>query len=79
MNQKSSDKRTGKKGRSIILPAEVTVRQTRSSAGRTDRVKDTLSALGLGRIGKQRSFKNPNQALMGLIRKVDYLLEVSEK
>lgn len=58
------------------LAKEVTIRQIRSGAGRTAKLKRSLKALGMGRIGNKRSFKNPNAALMAQIRHVEYLLEV---
>lgn len=56
---------------------KIVVKQIRSGAGRTKRVKATLEALGLGRIGKE-SVKTVNPAVKGMIRKVRYLLSVTE-
>ncbi len=56
---------------------KVTVRQCKSANGRAPAVHKTLSALGLGRIGKQKTFKI-NPALAGMIGSVSYLLEIQE-
>jgi large subunit ribosomal protein L30 len=54
---------------------KIRVKQTRSLAGRNDRVRDTLKALGLGRIGKEREF-SVNPALVGMLEKVEHLVSV---
>jgi len=56
---------------------KIIVTQTRSVAGRTDRTRDTLKALGLGRIGKSKEHKT-NAAIMGMLRAVEHLVEVKE-
>jgi large subunit ribosomal protein L30 len=53
----------------------VKVTQTRSSNGSKPRQKDTLKALGLGRIGKSVERKDTPQ-LRGQIRVVSHLVEV---
>ena len=55
----------------------ILVRQTRGSARRTQRVKATLQALGLGRVGKQREF-TANDAVLGMIARVNHLVEMRE-
>ena len=55
----------------------VAVRQCKSANGRAPAVHRTLNALGLGRIGKQKTFKI-NPALAGMIGSVSYLLEIQE-
>jgi large subunit ribosomal protein L30 len=57
--------------------SKVLVRQTRSYIGRTQRVRDTLKALGLGRIGKSKEI-TVNPATVGMIRKVRHLVSVTE-
>ena len=54
---------------------KVIVRQTKSSIGRTQRVKDTLCALGLGKIGKSQEF-TLSPSVYGMLRKVKHLIEV---
>lgn len=54
------------------------VKQIRSSAARTQAVKDTLKAVGLGRIGAKREVK-VNPAMIGMLKRIEYLIEVSEK
>ncbi|RMG42798.1 MAG: 50S ribosomal protein L30 [Candidatus Dadabacteria bacterium] len=54
---------------------KVNVRQIRSVSGRNKRVRDTLKALGLGRIGKSATH-DLNAPLRGMIRKVSHLVEV---
>lgn len=51
------------------------VRQIKSVAGRDSRVRSVLAALGLGRIGKSVELPN-NNAVLGMINKVGYLLKV---
>lgn len=56
---------------------KITVRQIRSGAGRVDSVKDTLKALGLGRIGKER-IHTVNEPLFGMLKKVEHLISVKD-
>lgn len=56
---------------------KVQVRQVRSAAGRDMRVKNTLQALGLGRIGKSQVLPL-NASVEGMIRRVQHVLEVTE-
>lgn len=53
----------------------ILVRQVRSANGRCRSVKDTLSALGLGRIGKKRLHKMTPE-INGMLRKVQHLVRV---
>ena len=55
----------------------VKVKQIRSQSGRTREVAATLSALGLGRIGKEREH-TVNPSLWGMLRKVRHLVRVIE-
>ena len=55
----------------------IRVRQVRGIAGRTQRTRDTLNALGLGRIGKEREH-DVNPALVGMVRAVRHLVEVEK-
>lgn len=55
--------------------SKVIVKQVRSDIGRAPAVRETLKALGLGRINKQSELPL-NEAVKGMIKKVDYLLEV---
>ena len=52
------------------------VKQIRGMKGREKHIRDTLAALGLGRIGKQREF-TANAALIGMVNRVGHLVEVS--
>lgn len=54
---------------------KVTIKQIRSVNGRTQQVKDTLTALGLGRIGKSREH-NLTPPIAGMVKKVRHLVEV---
>ena len=54
---------------------KVRVKQIKSAARCDKRVKATLQALGLGRIGAEREHV-VNAALGGMIKKVEYLLDV---
>jgi len=55
--------------------AKVIVKQVRSDIGRQPAVRSTLKAIGLGRIGKSCEL-TLNDAVKGMIKRVDYLLEV---
>jgi len=55
---------------------KVLVKQVRSLNGRDQVTIDTLKALGLGRIGDKREL-NLNPALIGMIRRVEHLVDVS--
>jgi large subunit ribosomal protein L30 len=56
--------------------SQVKISQVRSSIGRPKDQKDTLIALGLGRIGKSKELVL-NPALQGMINKVAHLITVS--
>ncbi len=56
--------------------SKVIVRQIRSGIGRAPVVRETLKALGLGRLNKQRELAL-NEATKGMLKKVEYLLEVT--
>ena len=56
---------------------KVIVTQVRGVSGRTKEVKDTLKALGLGRIGKKKEH-TINDPLYGMLRKVRHLIRVVE-
>jgi large subunit ribosomal protein L30 len=55
--------------------SKVIVKQTRSAIGRNPAVRDTLKAIGLGRIGKSCEL-TLNDSVKGMIKRVEYLLEV---
>ena len=54
---------------------KVIVRQTRSEIGRDDRVRDTLRALGLGRVGKECEHEL-NPSVSGMINRVKSIVRV---
>ena len=54
---------------------KVIVKQIRSQIGRDDRVKDTLKALGLGRIGKEAQHEL-NPSVTGMIQRVKQVVRV---
>lgn len=56
---------------------KVKVTQVRSKIGRTEKQKQTLSSLGLGRIGKSREHTLTPQ-VAGMINKVNFLIKVEE-
>ncbi len=56
--------------------SKILVRQIRSSSGRTKEVRETLRALGLGRIGKTKTH-SANAAIVGMLRRVEHLIEVT--
>lgn len=58
--------------------SKIVVKQVRSAIGRNQRVRDTLQALGLGKIGKSKELAS-NPAVEGMIAKVSHLLEVERK
>jgi large subunit ribosomal protein L30 len=55
---------------------KVQIRQARSLIGRSEEVRDTLRALGLGKIGKSRA-ATVTPAFLGMMRRVASVLEVS--
>jgi len=57
--------------------AKLKVTQVKSKIGSTERVKRTLEALGLRKISCTVVVEN-TPALLGMIRKVDHLVEVQE-
>ena len=54
---------------------KVIVKQIRSQIGRDDRVKGTLKALGLGRIGKEAQHEL-SPAVSGMIHRVKQVVRV---
>jgi len=56
----------------------IVIRQVRSSAGRPERQRRVLRALGLRALG-QETEKPDNPAVRGMIQKVLHLVEVEEK
>ena len=57
--------------------AKVKIRQTRSLIGQSPRLRGTMRALGLGRIGRTAEHAESPQ-LAGMLRKVRHLVEVVE-
>jgi len=57
------------------MAAKVTVTQTRSAIGQTQRHRGTLRALGLGRIGRSVEHED-GPVLAGMLRKVSHLVKV---
>ena len=57
--------------------AKVTVTQTGSQIGESERHRGTLRALGLGRIGKSREHQE-SPVLDGMLRKVRHLVRVDK-
>jgi large subunit ribosomal protein L30 len=57
--------------------AKVTVTQTGSEIGQSERHRGTLRALGLGRIGKSREHQE-SPVLAGMLRKVRHLVRVDK-
>jgi large subunit ribosomal protein L30 len=53
----------------------VRVKLVRSPIGTTDRVRQTLKGLGLGRLGSERELKR-TAAVEGMLRRVQHLVEV---
>jgi large subunit ribosomal protein L30 len=56
---------------------QLKITQVRSQIGRPQDQKDTLTALGLGRINRT-VVKAANPALVGMVRKVSHLVLVEE-
>ncbi len=57
--------------------SKLTITQTRSQIKCPKRQKDTLKALGLGRIGKSTSVEGTAQ-ILGMVEKVHHLVSVKE-
>jgi len=57
--------------------SKLTITQTRSQIKCPKRQKDTLKALGLGRIGKTRQVEATPQ-IRGMVEKVHHLVTVTE-
>jgi len=57
--------------------AKVRIRQTRSLIGQSPRLRGTMRALGLGKIGRTAEHAESPQ-LAGMLRKVRHLVEVVE-
>jgi len=56
---------------------KIKITQVRSMIGRQQRQKDTLMALGLGKINRSRVIEL-NPALLGMVRSVSHLIKVEE-
>jgi large subunit ribosomal protein L30 len=57
--------------------AKLTITQTRSQIGETQKHRGTLRALGLGRIGRSVEREDTPETL-GMLRKVRHLVRVDE-
>ena len=57
--------------------AKIKITQIRSAIGRTKRQKDTIQALGLRKL-HHSVVKEKNDAIMGMIQKVNHLIKVEE-
>jgi large subunit ribosomal protein L30 len=57
--------------------AKLTITQTRSPIGQTQKHRGTLRALGLGRIGRSVEREDSPETL-GMLRKVRHLVRVDE-
>ena len=57
--------------------ADITVTQVRSGIGTKPKHRDTLRALGLGRIGKSNTLPDRPE-IRGMIAKVPHLIKVEE-
>ena len=55
--------------------AKLTITQTRSQIGQTQKHRGTLRALGLGKIGRSAEHQESPQ-LLGMLRKVRHLVQV---
>lgn len=60
-----------------IVMAKVKITQVKSGIDRPKRQKDTLKALGLGKLHRTVEHEATPQ-IMGMIRKVDHLVKVVE-
>jgi large subunit ribosomal protein L30 len=58
------------------MSKKVVVKQVRSKIGRNPRTVDTLKALGLGSIGKQKEL-TLNASVEGMLKGVKHLIEVT--
>ncbi len=59
------------------MAKKLKVTQVKSTIGRTDKVKGTIKALGLGRISRSKVHED-NAVIRGMINKIGYLLKVEE-
>jgi len=57
--------------------SKVRIKQVRSAIGRTKRQKLTIQALGLGKINRVVEHE-ANPSIMGMITKVQHLVEVEQ-
>lgn len=57
--------------------AKVTIKQVRSTIGRSKRQKLTMEALGLGKMNRTTQHELTPQ-IAGMIKKVEHLIEVKE-
>lgn len=61
----------------LTAPKHLKLTLVRSLSGRLPKHRATIAALGLKRIGQSNTLRN-NQALLGMIRVVSYLITVEE-
>ncbi|MBP7792807.1 MAG: 50S ribosomal protein L30 [Candidatus Goldbacteria bacterium] len=57
--------------------SKIKVKLIKSMAGQISKNKKIVKALGLKKIGDEKTFEK-NDAIMGMIKKVSYMLEVNE-
>jgi large subunit ribosomal protein L30 len=58
--------------------SKLTITQTRSTIGQSDRHRGTLRALGLGKIGRSAEHEDSAE-LQGMLRRVRHLVAVEER
>ena len=65
-----------KKAASLTKSGSIVVRQYRSAAGYDKRTLKVLAAIGLGRIGKEKTLAS-SPALLGQVARVAHLVKVT--
>ena len=68
-------KNTVKATKAVREDGKIRIRQIGGTAGRNPRVRATLCALGLGRIGHESELPS-NPSVLGMIRKVNSIVTV---
>jgi ribosomal protein L30 len=60
------------------MARKLRVEQIKGYAATERRTRRILDALGLGKVGKVKTFEEPNAALIGMLKRVEHMIYITE-
>lgn len=60
------------------MAKKLRVEQVRGYAATERRARRILHALGLGKVGKVKTFEAPNAALLGMLKRIEHMIFITE-